>query len=110
MKVCVKTLSPQQARKLMDTTPDYLLFDIRSRSEYLEMHLPGATCVPAAGLAGAVARQQAERSTPILIYCRVGLRSHAAAEELTRLGYTQVYDIGGIVDWPYEVVGGDPER
>ncbi len=105
MKGPIKTLDPQQARKMMLTTPDYLLFDIRTRAEFNEMHLPGAMCVPAAGLAGAVARQGADRSTPILIYCRVGLRSRAAAEELTRLGYTQVYDIGGIVDWPYEVAG-----
>ncbi len=106
MKVCVKTLSPQQARQLMMSTPDHLLFDVRSRAEYEQMHLPGAIYTPAAGIANAAARQQADRSTPILIYCRVGIRSRAAAEELTRLGYTQVYDIGGIADWPYEVVTG----
>ena len=103
MKLSVKTLSPQQARLLMLTTPDYLLFDLRTRAEYREMHLPGAVCVSPAGLAAAVAAQQADRSTPILLYCRIGLRSSAAAEELTRLGYTRVYDIGGIADWPYEV-------
>ncbi len=106
MKVCVKTLSPQQARQLMMNVPDHLLFDVRSRAEYEQMHLPGAIYSPSAGIANAVARQQADRSTPILLYCRVGIRSRAAAEELTRLGYTQVYDIGGIVDWPYEVVTG----
>lgn len=106
MSSCIKTLSPQQARQLMMRTADYLLFDVRSRAEYLQMHLPGAVCVPAAGIAAAAVQQQAERSTPILIYCRVGLRSRAAAEELTRMGYTQVYDIGGIADWPYEVVSG----
>lgn len=105
MNICVKTLNPQQARQLMMRTADYLLFDVRSRAEYQQLHLPGAIYVPAAGIAAA-ARQQAERSTPILIYCRVGLRSRAAAEELTRMGYTQVYDIGGIADWPYEVVSG----
>ena len=106
MNTCVKTLSPPQARQLMMQTADYLLFDVRIRTEYLQMHLPGAIYAPAAGSAAAAARQQAERNTPILIYCRIGLRSRAAAEELTRLGYTQVYDIGGIADWPYEVVYG----
>lgn len=106
MSICVKTLSPQQARQLMMRTADYLLFDVRSRAEYQQMHLPGAIYTPAAGIAAAVVHQQAERGTPILIYCRVGLRSRAAAEELTRMGYTQVYDIGGIADWPYEVVSG----
>jgi rhodanese-related sulfurtransferase len=106
MSTCVKTLSPQQARQLMMRTADYLLFDVRSRAEYQQMHLPGAIYVPAAGIVSAVTQQQAGRSTPILIYCRVGLRSRAAAEELTRMGYTQVYDIGGIADWPYEVVQG----
>ena len=106
MSICVKTLSPQQARQLMMRTADYLLFDVRSRAEYQQMHLPGAIYAPAAGIAAAAVQQQAERGTPILIYCRVGLRSRAAAEELTRMGYTQVYDIGGIADWPYEVVSG----
>ena len=106
MSICVKTLSPQQARQLMMRTADYLLFDVRSRAEYQQMHLPGAIYAPAAGIAAAVVQQQAEHGTPILIYCRVGLRSRAAAEELTRMGYTQVYDIGGIADWPYEVVSG----
>lgn len=106
MKTPVKTLSPQQARQRMLQLSDYLLFDLRTRAEYCEMHLPGALCVPAAGLAAAVARAAAARDTPVFLYCRVGLRSRAAAEELARLGYTQVYDLGGIVDWPYEVVGG----
>jgi rhodanese-related sulfurtransferase len=106
MNTCVKTLSPQQARQLMMRSADYLLFDVRSRAEYQQMHLPGAIHAAAAGIAAAVMHQRAERSTPILIYCRVGLRSRAAAEELTRMGYTQVYDIGGIADWPYEVVSG----
>ncbi len=106
MKDCIKTLSPQQARQMMCTATDYLLFDLRSRAEFNELHLPGAICVPAAAVAAAAARQQAARDTPILLYCRVGQRSRAAAEELTRLGYTQVYDIGGIVDWPYEVIRG----
>jgi rhodanese-related sulfurtransferase len=90
----------------MMRSADYLLFDVRSRAEYQQMHLPGAIHAAAAGIAAAVMHQRAERSTPILIYCRVGLRSRAAAEELTRMGYTQVYDIGGIADWPYEVVNG----
>ena len=84
MNTCVKTLSPQQARQLMMRSADYLLFDVRSRAEYQQMHLPGAIHAAAAGIAAAVMHQRAERSTPILIYCRVGLRSRAAAEELTR--------------------------
>ena len=106
MNICIKTLDPQQARELLLHEPDHLLFDLRSRTEYEEMHLPGALCVPAAGVAAAAVRYRAERSTPILIYCRVGQRSRTAAEELTRLGYTRVYDIGGITDWPYEMVYG----
>ncbi|MBQ8611603.1 MAG: rhodanese-like domain-containing protein [Oscillospiraceae bacterium] len=106
MNTCIRTLSPQQARYLILHEPDHLLFDLRSRSEYNEMHLPGAVCTPAAGIAETVRRYHAERSTPILLYCRVGQRSRTAAEELTRLGYTRAYDIGGIVDWPYEVVYG----
>lgn len=83
--------------------PGCLVFDLRTPEEYREMHLPGAKNCPAAGLAAELGRLDVPKDTPIVLYCRLGLRSRAAAAELALLGYTRAGALGGIIDWPYEV-------
>ncbi len=101
----IPVLTPPQARALLRDA-DTLLYDLRPAAEYARMHLPKAECIAAAGLAAQLAAQQVPKSTPILLYCRVGLRSPAAAAELRTLGYTRAYSIGGIAGWPYAVIHG----
>ena len=78
--------------------------DVREQSEYNEGHVPGAVLLPVGTISEETAAAVIEnKDTVVLVYCRSGNRSKTAAQALADLGYTQVYEFGGIRDWPYEV-------
>ena len=103
-------LTPEVVKTIMDkdNTGSYILLDVRQPQEYNERHIPGAMLVPLGKLE---ARQnEIDRNKKVIIYCRSGHRSLAAAIILCELGFEQIYHIeGGILNWPYETISGSHE-
>ena len=96
-------ITPQEAKELMDIEEGYVILDVRSQSEYDEMHIPGAIVIPDTDIEEKAEEILTDRSQLILVYCRSGRRSKNASAALAKLGYTNVKEFGGINDWPYEV-------
>ena len=99
-------ITPQQAKARM-AEPGVIVLDVRMQQEYDAGHITNAVLLPLplieAGDA-AVAKALPDKDAEILVYCRSGRRSAIAANALINMGYTNVFDFGGINDWPYEVV------
>ena len=93
-----------EAKKMMDEQEGILILDVREQNEYNEGHIPGAVLLPVGTISEDTAAAVIEnKNTIALVYCRSGNRSKTAAQALADLGYTQVYEFGGIRDWPYVV-------
>jgi len=99
-----RKISPQLAKEMMDSGESVIILDVRSEAEYEQGHIPGAVLMPNETIDTAIVRQFDDREAVILVYCRSGNRSAQAARKLVSLGYVNVYDFGGIIDWPYETV------
>ncbi|MBO1678614.1 rhodanese-like domain-containing protein [Bittarella massiliensis (ex Durand et al. 2017)] len=99
-------ISPQEAKERMEAGGATVV-DVRTAQEYGEGHIPGAVLVPLDTIGGERPAALPDTEAELLIYCRSGVRSKAAAEQLAALGYRQVCDFGGIIDWPYEIVRGE---
>lgn len=95
-------ISPAEAKAIMDDGSPHIVLDVRTADEYGQGHIPGAILIPDTELASRAEAELPNKDETILVYCRSGRRSAAAAEQLSSMGYTQVFDFGGIVDWPYE--------
>ena len=97
-------ISGAEAKALMDSESGYIIIDARTQSEYDEGHIPGAILIPEYEIAARAENELPDKNQLILVYCRSGRRSKIAAEELVKLGYTNVKEFGGIIDWEYEIV------
>ena len=93
-----------KAKALMDSESGYIIIDARTQSEYDEGHISGAILIPEYEIADRAEKELPDKNQLILVYCRSGRRSKIAAEELVKLGYTNVKEFGGIIDWEYEIV------
>ena len=98
-----KQITPQQAKEIMDSGEAYILLDVREQEEFDEAHIPGAILIPYTEIDAKAEEILPEKDAQILVYCRSGRRSKIASESLVNLGYTNVKEFGGIIDWPYEV-------
>lgn len=99
-----QSITPEEALERLENEPGIVLLDVRTPAEYAEGHIPGSLLIPLQTLAEEAPEQLTDKDAPIFVYCRSGRRSIEAAEILVEQGYTQVYDLGGIIDWPYETV------
>lgn len=99
-------ISAEEAKKQMDNTAEFILLDVRTPQEFAEQHIPGAILITDHQLSAEAEKTLLNKDTPLFVYCRSGQRSAGAAKQLVRMGYTQVYDFGGILSWPYETVSG----
>lgn len=99
-----QSIAPEEALERLENEQGIILLDVRTPAEYAEGHIPGSLLIPLQTLEEQASLQLTDRDTPIFVYCRSGQRSLEAAKILVEQGYTQVYDLGGIIDWPYEVV------
>ena len=99
-------ISAEEARQMMEGTQDYILVDVRTEEEYKEAHIEGAVLIPVDVIGARAAEELPDMDAVIFVYCRSGVRSAQAAETLAGLGYTQVFDMGGINGWPYGTVSG----
>ena len=97
-------ISGAEAKALMDSESGYIILDAREQDEYDEGHIPGAILIPYGEIADRAEKELPDKDQLILVYCRSGRRSKIAAEELVKLGYTNVKEFGGIIDWKYETV------
>ena len=93
-----------KAKALMDSESGYIIIDARTQPEYDEGHITGAILIPEYEIADRAEKELPDKNQLILVYCRSGRRSKIAAEELVKLGYTNVKEFGGIIDWEYETV------
>ena len=97
-------ISGAEAKALMDSESGYIIIDARTQEEYDQGHIPGAILIPEYEIADRAAKELPDKDQLILVYCRSGRRSKIAAEELVKLGYNNVKEFGGIIDWEYEIV------
>ena len=96
-------ISGAEAKALMDSESGYIIIDARTQEEYDEGHIPGAILIPEYEIADRAEKELPDKNQLILVYCRSGRRSKIAAEALVKLGYTNVKEFGGIIDWQYEI-------
>lgn len=97
-------ISAEEAKEVMQSGNHYIVLDVRTLDEYNEGHIEGAILLSDDELEEKAENTLPDKEATILVYCRSGRRSAAAARELINMGYINVYDFGGIIDWPYEVV------
>ena len=97
-----RQIDMDQAISLMETESNYIILDVRTVEEYNERHIPGAVNVPNESIGSGDIHELPDKEQLILVYCRSGNRSKTASQKLAELGYTEVYEFGGIKDWPYE--------
>ena len=97
-------ITAEQAKTIMDTEKDYIIIDARNEEEFAEGHIENAILIPEYEIADRAEKELPDKEQLILVYCRSGRRSKIASEELVKLGYTNVKEFGGIIDWPYETV------
>lgn len=96
-------VSPEEAMELMGQE-GCLIVDVRRQDEYDAGHIPGAVCVPNEEIQLEHIAELPDKGQLLLVYCRSGRRSREAAGKLAELGYTNIYEFGGILDWPGDVV------
>lgn len=97
-------ISGETAKRLMETESNYVIIDARTKEEFAEGHIEGAILIPEYEIYNKAEFELQDKSQLILVYCRSGRRSKIAAESLAELGYTNVKEFGGIIDWKYEIV------
>ena len=97
-------ITAEQAKTIMDTDKDYIIIDARTEEEFAEGHIENAILIPEYEIKDRAEKELPDKEQLILVYCRSGRRSKIASEELVNLGYTNVKEFGGIIDWPYKTV------
>ncbi len=95
-------ITAEEAKKIMDEGCDYVILDVRTAEEFAVGHVPGAILIPYDEINAQAEEMLPDKDRLILVYCRSGRRSKIAAESLLALGYKNIKEFGGIIDWPYE--------
>ena len=95
-------ITAEEAKQIMDSEEGYIILDVREQDEYDAGHIPGAILIPYTQIEEKSDTMLPDKDQLILVYCRSGRRSKIAAEALVELGYTNIKEFGGIIDWPYE--------
>ena len=95
-------ITQEEAKEMMDTQ-EVIILDVREQDEYDSDHIPGAVLLPVGTIdEDSAAEAIPEQDSTVLVYCRSGNRSKTASSTLAALGYTNIYEFGGINTWPYE--------
>ena len=96
-------ITAEEAKQIMDIEEGYIILDVRTQEEYDQGHIPGAIVIAHEVIAEKAEDVLTDKDQLILVYCRSGRRSKIAADALVEMGYTNIKEFGGIIDWPYEV-------
>ena len=102
-KVAYHKISAEEAYEMM-ASQEVVVVDVRTREEYDGGHIENAVLVPNESIGSEMPEALPDKEATLLVYCRSGRRSKDAAQKLLALGYQSVYDFGGVIDWPYELV------
>ena len=102
-KAMYEQITAEEAKKIMDSGEEHIILDTREQDEFDEGHIPGAILIPYTEIENKAEEMLPDKDKLILVYCRSGRRSKIAAESLAKLGYTNIKEFGGIIDWPYEI-------
>lgn len=105
-EITYRQVSSEEAQRMMAEETGYLIVDVRTIEEYEERHILGAMNIPNESIGEEEIAQLPDKNQLIFVYCRSGRRSKEAAEKLCKLGYTNVVEFGGIIDWQGETVSG----
>lgn len=97
-------ISGEEAKRIMDTEEGYVIIDARTQEEFDEGHIENAILIPEYEISERAKNELPDKNQLILVYCRSGRRSKIASQALADLGYTNVKEFGGIIDWQYETV------
>ena len=97
-------ITPAKAKEIMDSEEGYVILDVRTEEEYAGGHIEGAILIPDYEIEAKAESMLTNKDQLILVYCRSGRRSKLAADTLASLGYTNVKEFGGIIDWTYDTV------
>ena len=100
----MQKISPVEAKKIMDTQNDIYILDVRDEDELDEGYIDGSVLIPLDELPQKALQSLCDKQKTLLVYCRSGKRSKEAAEILDSMGYENVFDFGGILDWPFDLV------
>ena len=102
-----RQISMDEAVTMMEKESGYIILDVRTPAEFAEKHIPNAINVPNENIGTDEISQLPNKDQLIMVYCRSGRRSKEAAEKLVKLGYTNIVEFGGIIDWKGETVSGE---
>ena len=102
-KATYRQISMEEAVTMMAEETDYIILDVRRADEYAGGHIPGAINVANESIGTAEIPELPDKDQLILVYCRSGNRSKQASQKLADLGYTNIVEFGGILDWPGEI-------
>lgn len=105
-QVTPKKITPAEALELMAGDGNVVILDVRMPEEYETQRIPESINLPLDDLSAKAETLLPDKNATLIVYCSSGHRSQPAAFELVKLGYRNVYDVGGIIDWPYETVSG----
>ena len=103
MKNTYEQITPAEAKGIMENEQNYIILDVRTEEEFAEGHIAGAILIPDYEITEKAESILMDKEQQILVYCRSGRRSKNAASQLVELGYSNVKEFGGIIDWPYEI-------
>ena len=102
-KAMYEQITAEDAKKIMDSGEEHIILDTREQDEFDSGHIPGAILIPYTEIENKAEEMLHDKDKLILVYCRSGRRSKIAAESLSKLGYTNLKEFGGIIDWTYEI-------
>ena len=97
-------ISQEEAIRMMEQDDGHVIVDVRRADEYAEGHIPGAVLIPNESIEDEQPAELPDLDQIILVYCRTGRWSKEASQKLADMGYTHIYEFGGIIDWTGEIV------
>jgi rhodanese-related sulfurtransferase len=97
-------IDQEMAKAMMSLDDGHVVVDVRRQDEFDAGHIPGAICIPNESITDTQPAELPDLNQVILVYCRTGRRSKEASQKLFDMGYKNVFEFGGIVDWTGEVV------
>jgi rhodanese-related sulfurtransferase len=105
-KAQYRKISPDQAKQQLDADKNIILLDVRTEAEHLNQRIPGSILIPLNQLTELAPVKLPNKEAKIFVYCRSGNRSKTASKKLISLGYQNIHDLGGIIDWKYATESG----
>ena len=109
-KIEYTQITQEEAKQMMEQDDGHVIVDVRRQDEYDEEHIPGAILIPNESIDGEPPKELPDQDQIILVYCRSGRRSKEASQKLADMGYSNVYEFGGIIDWTGDIEKGEDEQ